>query len=109
MSVSPDSKEGQSVEGKNEPVSVSREAIDQLDGLLPVDEFEEEVDVNGQIERHKGIYILPNLFTTAALFAGFYSILRELNTLIFIIYWHSLDGKAFKISKEFTSNEDQIQ
>jgi len=33
------------------------------------------------IERHsrKGIYILPNLFTTAALFAGFYAIVQAMN------------------------------
>ncbi len=78
MSESQDSKKDQSAENNHEPVSVSQEAIEQLDGLLPVDEFEEEVDVNGKIERHKGIYILPNLFTTAALFAGFYSILSSM-------------------------------
>ena len=35
----------------------------------------------GMIERHsrKGIYILPNLFTTAALFAGFYAIVQAMN------------------------------
>jgi len=33
------------------------------------------------IEKHsrKGIYLLPNLFTTAALFAGFYSIVQAMN------------------------------
>ena len=30
---------------------------------------------SGQKERHKGVYLLPNLFTTAALFAGFYAII----------------------------------
>ena len=74
MSESPDSKEGNAVENGKEAVSIQSRAIDQLDGL-PVDEFEEEVDVNGKIERHKGVYILPNLFTTAALFTV-YSILR---------------------------------
>lgn len=29
--------------------------------------------------RHKGIYLLPNLFTTAALFAGFYAIVAAMN------------------------------
>lgn len=28
---------------------------------------------------HKGIYLLPNLFTTAALFAGFYAIIAAMN------------------------------
>ncbi|MBK9394105.1 MAG: phosphatidylcholine/phosphatidylserine synthase [Uliginosibacterium sp.] len=30
-------------------------------------------------KRHRGIYILPNLFTTAALFAGFYAIVQAMN------------------------------
>lgn len=30
-------------------------------------------------ERRKGIYILPNLFTTAGLFAGFYAIVQAMN------------------------------
>lgn len=29
--------------------------------------------------RHKGVYLLPNLFTTAALFAGFYAIVAAMN------------------------------
>lgn len=29
--------------------------------------------------RYKGVYLLPNLFTTAALFAGFYSIVASMN------------------------------
>lgn len=40
-----------------------------------VDEHEEEETTSsGQKVRHKGVYLLPNLFTTAALFAGFYAI-----------------------------------
>lgn len=31
-------------------------------------------DETKEIKRHRGIYLLPNLFTTAALFAGFYAI-----------------------------------
>jgi CDP-diacylglycerol--serine O-phosphatidyltransferase len=41
-----------------------------------VDEHEEEVTTSsGQKVRHKGVYLLPNLITTAALFAGFYAII----------------------------------
>lgn len=41
-----------------------------------VDEHEEEVTTSsGQKVRHKGVYLLPNLFTTAALFAGFFAII----------------------------------
>ncbi|MDX1605502.1 MAG: CDP-diacylglycerol--serine O-phosphatidyltransferase [Candidatus Competibacterales bacterium] len=30
-------------------------------------------------QRHRGIYLLPNLFTTAALFSGFYAIVAAIN------------------------------
>ncbi|HMV61457.1 MAG TPA: CDP-diacylglycerol--serine O-phosphatidyltransferase, partial [Agitococcus sp.] len=33
---------------------------------------EEEANSEGKKVRNKGIYLLPNLFTTAALFSGFY-------------------------------------
>ena len=31
-----------------------------------------------QPPRHRGIYLLPNLFTTAAMFAGFYAIISSI-------------------------------
>ncbi len=49
------------------------------ESLLLIDEHEEEVSVNGHKERRKGIYLLPNLFTTGALFAGFYAIVSGMN------------------------------
>ncbi|QFU74848.1 CDP-diacylglycerol--serine O-phosphatidyltransferase [Halioglobus maricola] len=47
-----------------------------LDSL--VDEHEEEVSENGQPVRRQGIYLLPNLFTTGALFAGFYAVIAAM-------------------------------
>ena len=47
----------------------------RVDGLFPVDEHVEEVDEGGQTIRRKGIYLLPNLFTTGNLFCGFYAII----------------------------------
>ena len=44
------------------------------DGLLPVDEHIEEVAEGGEKVRRRGVYLLPNLLTTAALFCGFYAI-----------------------------------
>ena len=44
------------------------------ENLLPVDDHEEEISIDGRKERRRGIYLLPNLFTTAALFSGFYAI-----------------------------------
>lgn len=52
--------------------------IGQLDGYLPVDEFVEEVSVDGKTIKRKGIYLLPNLFTTAALFSGFYAVVSSM-------------------------------
>ncbi|MDF1780984.1 MAG: CDP-diacylglycerol--serine O-phosphatidyltransferase [Alcanivoracaceae bacterium] len=37
-----------------------------------------ETDHQRQV-RHKGVYLLPNLFTTGALFAGFYAIVAAMN------------------------------
>lgn len=34
---------------------------------------------HGRQVRHKGVYLLPNLFTTGALFAGFYAIVAAMN------------------------------
>lgn len=40
---------------------------------------EEERDEGGRRVLNKGIYLLPNLFTTAALFSGFYAIIAAMN------------------------------
>lgn len=43
-----------------------------------VDEHEEEVSENGESVRRQGIYLLPNLFTTGGLFAGFYAVIAAM-------------------------------
>lgn len=56
------------------------EAVFHAESLLPVDEHVEEGhDAEGRKVRHRGIYLLPNLFTTANLFAGFYSIISSMS------------------------------
>ena len=50
-----------------------------LESLILIDEHEEEVHVDGKTVRRRGIYLLPNLFTTAALFSGFYAIVSSMN------------------------------
>ncbi len=57
--------------------------------------------------RRRGIYLLPNLFTTAALFAGFYAIVQAMNTrfdqaavAIFIaMVLDSLDGRVARLTR----------
>lgn len=49
-------------------------------GLLLIDEhIEESHDDEGRKVRHRGVYLLPNLFTTANLFAGFFAIINAVN------------------------------
>lgn len=49
---------------------------DQEASLFPIDEHEEVVSEGGQKVRRRGIYLLPNLLTLGALFAGFLPSLR---------------------------------
>lgn len=57
--------------------------------------------------RKKGIYLLPNLFTTAALFAGFYAIVRAMDGLyeqsavaIFIaMILDGMDGRVARLTR----------
>jgi len=51
------------------------EVEDSEESLLPIDEHEELVNEDGQQIRRRGIYLLPNLFTLGALFAGFYAVI----------------------------------
>jgi len=61
---------------KGKPLDQERS---QAEGFIPFDEHIEEVSENGQKVRHKGVYLLPNLFTTGALFGGFYAILAAMS------------------------------
>ncbi|MDA0929635.1 MAG: CDP-diacylglycerol--serine O-phosphatidyltransferase [Proteobacteria bacterium] len=49
------------------------------ESLLPIDEHEELVDEGGRQIRRRGIYLLPNLFTLGALFAGFYAVIAGMS------------------------------
>jgi CDP-diacylglycerol---serine O-phosphatidyltransferase len=44
--------------------------------VAETEQLDEEISVR---PRRRGIYLLPNLFTTGALFAGFYSIVQAMN------------------------------
>ncbi len=80
--------------------------LSSIESILPVDEHEEEVNIDGQKVRHKGIYLLPNLFTTAALFSGFYAIISAMNAnfenaaiAIFVsMIMDGLDGRVARLT-----------
>jgi CDP-diacylglycerol---serine O-phosphatidyltransferase len=73
---------------------------------LPVDEHEEEVSVGGMRERRRGVYLLPNLLTTGALFAGFYAIVAGMDKqfeaaaiAIFVaMFFDGLDGRVARMT-----------
>jgi len=61
--------------------------------------------------RRKGIYILPNLFTAAALFAGFYAIVQGMNgkfetACIFIFVAMVLDGLDGRVARLTRTQSD---
>jgi len=49
------------------------------DSELEVFDDVEEVRESGRKVRHRGVYLLPNLFTTGALFCGFYAIVSGMD------------------------------
>lgn len=70
-------------------------------------------------KRRRGIYILPNLFTTAALFAGFYAIVQAMNlrfehaaVAIFVaMVLDGLDGRVARLTRtqsEFGAEYDSL-
>src|SRR5213594_4979920 len=70
-------------------------------------EFQTERMVLKNRVRRRGIYLLPNLFTTAALFAGFYAIVQAMNVnfdyaaiAIFVaMVLDGLDGRVARMTK----------
>lgn len=69
-----------------------------------IDEHVEEVAEDGKIVRRRGIYLLPNLFTSAALFAGFYAIVAAINGQfaaagLAIFFGQLLDGVDGRVAR----------
>ena len=88
-----------------------------LDGF--VDEHEELVSVEGRNVRQKGIFLLPNLFTTAGLFAGFYAIVAAVDgrfeaasiAIVFAMIFDILDGRVARLtntSSKFGAEYDSL-
>jgi CDP-diacylglycerol---serine O-phosphatidyltransferase len=95
-----------------------------LQGVAPsldliVDEHEEEVSENGRTVRRKGIYLLPNLMTTGALFAGFYAVVAAMRgdfesaamAIFFAMVLDGLDGRIARMtntSSKFGAEYDSL-
>lgn len=94
-----------------------------IESLNLIDEHEEEVHVDGKTVRRKGIYLLPNLFTTAALFSGFYAVVSGMHgkfevaaIAIFVaMIFDGLDGRVARLThtqskfgEEYDSLSDMV-
>jgi len=72
-----------------------------------MDDYDVERRVLKNRVRRRGIYLLPNLFTTAALFAGFYAIVQAMNNnfeqsavAIFVaMVLDGLDGRVARMTR----------
>lgn len=90
---------------KDKPLNPDSDRKDSgLENLLPIDEHVEEVSENGKKVQRRGIYLLPNLFTTAALFSGFYAIVAAINADfasagLAIFFGQMLDGMDGRIAR----------
>jgi CDP-diacylglycerol--serine O-phosphatidyltransferase len=77
------------------------------ESVLPIGEHVEEVaEADGRKVRHRGIYLLPNLFTTAALFCGFYAIIAGMQqrfepaamAIFAAMLFDGLDGRVARLT-----------
>jgi CDP-diacylglycerol--serine O-phosphatidyltransferase len=77
-----------------------------IDSFIPVDDYEEIVSVDGKKQKMRGIYLLPNLFTTGALFSGFYALIAGMQAhyevaaiAIFVaMFLDILDGRVARLA-----------
>lgn len=118
-------KQDETVAGQNSDGTEAEAGTEQSSGGvsprldLLVDEHEEEVSENGRTVRRQGIYLLPNLFTTAALFAGFYAIIAAMRgdfesapiAILFAMVLDGLDGRVARLtntSSKFGAEYDSL-
>jgi len=72
-----------------------------------IDDHEEEVSENGRTVRRRGVYLLPNLFTTGALFCGFYAVVAAMRgdfasapiAILFALVFDGLDGRVARLTR----------
>ncbi len=71
---------------------------------IPLSDHEEDISEGGQTVRRKGVYLLPNLFTTGALFGGFFAIISAMhgnfaNAALAIFAAQVLDGFDGRVAR----------
>jgi len=95
----------------------------ESDSVLPIDEHEEFVSEGGKQVRKQGVYLLPNLLTLGALFAGFYAIIAGMGgnfnaagwAVLIASLFDGLDGRVARLTgtqsafgAEFDSLSDMV-
>jgi CDP-diacylglycerol--serine O-phosphatidyltransferase len=108
---------------RNEDTTSSSSTKNLLEEYRPIDDHVELVSEGGQKVPRKGIYLLPNLFTSAALFAGFFAIISAINlqfvaaglAIFFGQLLDGVDGRVARLTKtqskfgqEFDSLSDMV-
>ncbi len=99
------------------------QSTDENESMLPIDEHEEIVSEGGKQVRRRGIYLLPNILTLGALFAGFYAVIAGMEGNFNEAGWailiagvlDGLDGRIARLTRsqsafgaEFDSLSDMV-
>lgn len=84
--------------------STATALVDEALGFI--DDHEEVVSEDGRKVRRRGIYLLPNLLTTGAMFAGFYAVIAGMGgdfrsacvAIVVAMFLDGLDGRVARLT-----------
>ncbi len=100
-----------------------QQPTDESESILPIDEHEEIVSEGGRQVRIRGVYLLPNILTLGALFAGFYAVIAGMSgdfneagwAILIAGVLDGLDGRIARLTRsqsafgaEFDSLSDMV-
>lgn len=91
-------------EPNSEETNTGNALVDEA--LTLIDDHEEVVSEGGRSVRRRGIYLLPNLLTTGAMFAGFYAVIAGMGSdfgsacvaILVAMVLDGLDGRVARLT-----------
>lgn len=91
---------------EKESASFDKNDAENSESILLIDDHEEVVSEDGRKVRRRGIYLLPNLLTTGAMFAGFYAVIAGMQNdfshacvaIIVAMFLDGLDGRVARLT-----------